>query len=117
MGLINHQHPVASVLEGERLIKNVYETIRQSKHWESSVLIITYDEHGGFYDHVVPPEAVPPGDSTKYSINGFEYCSLCQNGFYLLDNKTCVSVSPVNFCTSYSSEDLSFSSINTCAKC
>ena len=38
---------------------------RKSEYWKSSLLIITYDEHGGVYDHVVPPsvpkEAVPPG--------------------------------------------------------
>src|SRR5581483_1311198 len=36
--------------------------IRNSPHWEDSVLIVTYDEHGGFYDHVAPPKAVAPGD-------------------------------------------------------
>jgi phospholipase C len=59
----NSQHPLDDVTRGERLLKNIYETIRNSPHWESSVLIITYDEHGGFYDHVAPPEAVAPGDS------------------------------------------------------
>jgi len=59
----NSQHPLDDVTRGERLLKNIYEAIRNSPHWESSVLIIMYDEHGGFYDHVAPPEAVAPGDS------------------------------------------------------
>jgi len=41
MGLPNWQHPVASVLEGERMIKNVYEALRKSSVWEQTLLIIT----------------------------------------------------------------------------
>jgi phospholipase C len=66
----NSQHPSDDVARGEALIKGVYEAIRQSPHWESSLLVITYDEHGGFYDHVPPPAAVPPGDVTDPANNG-----------------------------------------------
>jgi phospholipase C len=60
----NSQHPDGSVRNGEALIKTVYEAIRNSPSlWEKSALIITYDEHGGFYDHEIPPKAVPPGDA------------------------------------------------------
>lgn len=58
----NSMHPLNDVTRGEKLIKKVYEVIRNSPHWEKSVLVITFDEHGGFYDHVAPPAAVPPGD-------------------------------------------------------
>jgi phospholipase C len=57
------QHPLDSITGGERLIKEVYETIRKSPLWDSSILIVTWDEHGGFYDHVTPPAAPPPGDT------------------------------------------------------
>ena len=57
------QHPKDDVTRGERLLKTIYETIRNSPHWENSVLIITYDEHGGFYDHVPPPQTIAPGDA------------------------------------------------------
>ncbi len=67
------QHPLDDVRNGEALIKEVYETIRKSSLWENSVLIITYDEHGGFYDHVIPPTTVAPGDSTEYSVNNFNF--------------------------------------------
>lgn len=60
------QHPCDDVRPGEMLIKHVYEIIRNSPHWNNSVLIITYDEHGGFYDHVAPPETIPTGDDKKY---------------------------------------------------
>jgi phospholipase C len=59
----NSQHPLDDVTRGERLLKNIYETIRNSPHWESSMLVIMYDEHGGFYDHEAPPITVAPGDS------------------------------------------------------
>jgi phospholipase C len=66
----NSQHLLGGVPDGEALIKLVYETIRASPIWNTSALIITYDEHGGFYDHVKPPEggreATPPGDVRRY---------------------------------------------------
>ncbi len=60
----NSQHPLDDITRGEAFIKSTYEAIRNSPHWESSVLIITYDEHGGFYDHVHPPQTVAPGDKS-----------------------------------------------------
>ncbi|KAJ3094698.1 hypothetical protein HDU96_001521 [Phlyctochytrium bullatum] len=62
-GRANDNHPPADVARGERLIKEVYESLRASPQWEQSMLIITYDEHGGFYDHVPPPINVPSPDA------------------------------------------------------
>lgn len=67
------QHPMDGMYKGEALIKEVYETIRRSAHWEKSLLIITYDEHGGFYDSAIPPKTVAPGDSNKHNKNGFDF--------------------------------------------
>jgi len=50
----------SSVLAGEIMIKQVYEAIRNSPKWDKTLLIITFDEHGGCYDHVPPPAAIPP---------------------------------------------------------
>jgi phospholipase C len=58
----NSMHPLDDVTRGEKLVKDVYEAIRNSPHWERSLLVVTFDEHGGFYDHVPPPAAVPPDD-------------------------------------------------------
>jgi len=58
------QHPMDSPAGGEALIKATYEAIRNSPLWERSLLIITYDEHGGFYDSVKPGGATPPGDGS-----------------------------------------------------
>src|SRR5215467_590036 len=70
------QHPLTDITLGEGLIKETYEAIRNSALWETSVLLITWDEHGGFYDHVTPPPAVAPGDSQpndKHNQNGFTF--------------------------------------------
>lgn len=73
------QHPMDDVRNGERLIKSTYEAIRNSPHWNTSMLIVCYDEHGGFYDHVAPPPTVPPGDGTvgsKYNQHKFDFKQL-----------------------------------------
>lgn len=57
------QHPLSDIALGESLIKETYEAIRNSTIWNSSVFIVTWDEHGGFYDHAIPPQAIPPGDT------------------------------------------------------
>lgn len=67
------QHPLDDVRSGEQLIKEVYEAIRDSKYWESSLLLITYDEHGGFVDHVPPPKATPPGDEPEPDSNDWQF--------------------------------------------
>jgi phospholipase C len=63
----NSQHPLDGVTGGEALIRATYEAIRNSPLWESSMFIITWDEHGGFFDHVAPPSAVPPADIAQFS--------------------------------------------------
>jgi phospholipase C len=63
----NSMHPLNDIRKGEELVKRVYESIRNSKYWQDTMLIITFDEHGGFYDHQSPPIAVPTGDDTKYA--------------------------------------------------
>ena len=70
------QHPLTDITLGEGLIKETYEAIRNSPHWNRSVLIITWDEHGGFYDHAIPPGAVAPGDTApedKFNQYGFTF--------------------------------------------
>lgn len=58
----NDDHPVHDVAHGQALIKEVYETLRASPQWNEILLLITYDEHGGFYDHVPTPLGVPSPD-------------------------------------------------------
>jgi phospholipase C len=51
----NSQHAPYDVRNGENLIADVYEALRGGPLWEKTLLIVTYDEHGGYYDHVSPP--------------------------------------------------------------
>lgn len=51
----NDDHPSHDVANGQKIVKEVYETLRASPQWNETLLVITYDEHGGFYDHVKTP--------------------------------------------------------------
>jgi phospholipase C len=66
----NDQHPPHDVSYGEALIASVYNAVRGGPGWANTLLIITYDEHGGCYDHVVPPAATSPGGPAP---DGFDF--------------------------------------------
>ncbi|KGC78694.1 phosphoesterase family protein [Burkholderia pseudomallei] len=69
----NSQHPNYDVAAGEQLIHDVYYALRNGPGWNSTLFIVTYDEHGGNYDHVAPPSgATPPGDGTVGEF-GFDF--------------------------------------------
>ena len=69
----NNQHPPYDVALGEQLIHDVYEALRAGPGWPGTLLVVTYDEHGGCYDHVPPPwGAVPPDDNTGEFSFGFD---------------------------------------------
>jgi phospholipase C len=58
----NDEHPPSNVQVGERFAKDVVDALFRSPDWPRSALFLTYDENGGFYDHVPPPAApVPDG--------------------------------------------------------
>ena len=59
MGILaTSQHPDFAVDAGEALIAEVYTAIRESDLWNDTLLLILYDEHGGLFDHVSPPNLV-----------------------------------------------------------
>ncbi|KAL2941990.1 Non-specific phospholipase C2, partial [Bienertia sinuspersici] len=59
----NDDHPSHDVYQGQMFVKEVYETLRASPQWNETLFLITYDEHGGFYDHVpTPVSGVPSPD-------------------------------------------------------
>ncbi len=59
----NDEHPPAIAQIGEAFTAQAVDAIQKSPNWPSTALFITYDEHGGLYDHVVPPKACPPDDT------------------------------------------------------
>jgi len=63
----NSMHPQDDVRDGDALVRRVYEALRNSDYWQDTMLIITFDEHGGFFDHVPPPAAPPIGDDATYA--------------------------------------------------
>jgi len=89
LGNGNDDHPPANILDGEAFLADIYNRVVSSPAWTNTVLIITFDEWGGFFDHIPPPKLepaevpfldqfayataqfpVPPGDPT-YGLRGF----------------------------------------------
>ncbi|HEY2321701.1 MAG TPA: alkaline phosphatase family protein, partial [Thermoanaerobaculia bacterium] len=63
-GKVNVYAPPIDVSSGELFLLQVYNTlVSNPKVWAETLLIVTYDEHGGLFDHVPPPPATPPGPS------------------------------------------------------
>jgi phospholipase C len=55
--LENDEHPPTDIQRGQAFVSQVVNALRNGPYWKDSILLITYDEHGGFYDHVRPPRA------------------------------------------------------------
>ncbi|TNE86577.1 MAG: hypothetical protein EP330_22840 [Deltaproteobacteria bacterium] len=56
----NNDHSGTHLHRGQALIAQVYNRLREHPAWERTLLVVTYDEHGGYYDHVAPPPAPNP---------------------------------------------------------
>src|SRR5579862_986043 len=70
----NSMHPLNNIRKGEDLVKRVYEALRGNpRYWAETMLIITFDEHGGFYDHQSPPATVPTGDDSTYANSDYSF--------------------------------------------
>lgn len=71
----NSMHPTGLISDGEAFIKNVYDALRASPQWNETLFILTFDETGGFHDHVPPPLAVRPDNLTytETAPNGEKY--------------------------------------------
>lgn len=61
------EHANANMQAGQAFTARVVKALMTSPSWKRSVLFLTYDEHGGFYDHVPPPPACEPDDLLPYS--------------------------------------------------
>lgn len=70
-GLSNDDHPHADVRNGEAFLNDVYNAIRTSPNWAQTLLVITFDEWGGFFDHVPPQTApIPPATAAAGDADG-----------------------------------------------
>jgi phospholipase C len=69
----NTQHPSYDIRAGEWVIKRVYETLRSSSYWTNTLLVLTYDEHGGFWDKVSPPNVWIPNPSPSASSHPYAF--------------------------------------------
>jgi phospholipase C len=58
----NDDHPPSPPMAGQELVLSLLTAVMRSPQWKKSLLVITYDEHGGFYDHVDPREFTPADD-------------------------------------------------------
>jgi phospholipase C len=69
-GTGNDDHPHADIREGDRFLYDVFQAISQGPGWSSTVLIINFDEWGGFFEHVAPPRAQAANAVDPDIING-----------------------------------------------
>jgi phospholipase C len=70
----NDQHPPHNVTDGERFLAEVWAAVSTGAHWAQTLLLITYDEHGGCYDHVPPPwGAIIPDAASNPGAQGFRF--------------------------------------------
>ena len=70
LGEGNDDHPHADVRAGEAFLQQVFRAVSQGPHWDNTVLIITRDEWGGFFEHVVPPRVIAPNQVDPDLVDG-----------------------------------------------
>ena len=68
----NDDHPPVHPVRAQALIAAVYTALAKSPQWKNCMLVITYDEHGGFYDHVAPPTITTDDTLAKFGVDGFQ---------------------------------------------
>ncbi|WP_249181091.1 alkaline phosphatase family protein [Burkholderia vietnamiensis] len=73
-------HPCGDVRNGEALVERMYNAILESPYWEECIFLIVFDEHGGFFDHVIPTpdnisgmQVLKPATPTALTQRGFRF--------------------------------------------
>src|SRR5579875_2601972 len=70
----NDGHPPHNMAAAEQFLFDIWTAVSTSKAWPNTLLIVTYDEHGGCYDHVLPPlGATPPDPASNPGHEGFRF--------------------------------------------
>ncbi len=70
-GTAEDEHPLADIRLGQRFLGKVHDAVVTSPNWERTVLVVTYDEWGGFFDHVPPPVGPDPNPDLGAGLRGF----------------------------------------------
>ncbi len=58
-GTSNDDHPLADIRAGDSLLSEIFHALASGPAWDKTVLVVNYDEWGGFFDHVAPPRVTP----------------------------------------------------------
>jgi len=69
-GLGNDDHPHSDIRNGDAFLSQVFHAVATGPDWASTVLIVTFDEWGGFFEHVAPPRVVAPNKIDTNLVNG-----------------------------------------------
>ncbi len=84
----NDMHPDSDVGAGDNLVNSIFQALTKSPYWSTSALIITFDEHGGIYDHVSPQVPLPQPDDYeeikykyKFDISGLRVPTIVVSPF------------------------------------
>ncbi|GAA2125645.1 alkaline phosphatase family protein [Actinomadura napierensis] len=70
-GLSEDEHPLADIRYGQAFLNKVYTAVIDSPNWARTLLVINYDEWGGFFDHVPPPTGPDPRPDLGTGLRGF----------------------------------------------
>lgn len=68
------EHPPGSLMAGQRFVRSLIQSLMRSTAWDTSALMVTYDDWGGWYDHVVPPQIDADGYGFRvptYLVGGY----------------------------------------------
>jgi phospholipase C len=104
-------HPPSDIHAGQELALRVYTALASSPLWERTLLLVTYDEHGGFYDHVAPP--VPVNPTPRYPTYGVRVPALVaspwvpagQPSSTVFDHTSIIATVLARFVPSYDGKD------------
>ncbi|HXM44343.1 MAG TPA: alkaline phosphatase family protein [Bryobacteraceae bacterium] len=66
----NDNHPQSDIRNGDAFIAQVYQAVTTGPGWANTVLVLNYDEWGGFFEHVPPPRALAPNNTDPDLVNG-----------------------------------------------
>jgi phospholipase C len=71
LGVANSDHPFDDIRDGQAFLNLVYTAVTRSPAWRRTLLVINYDEWGGFFDHVPPSSApIPPASAAAGDVDG-----------------------------------------------